>query len=54
MKCVKCKKNFNPREETVEQLHGYEDTVEVKVSCPHCEANYSCWISTGMWNHQED
>lgn len=52
MTCEKCKKQFNPTLEEVKVLGGYEDTVEVGVTCPHCEANYSHWIAPTDWNLQ--
>lgn len=39
---------------TVEDVGGHDETVEVGIKCPHCQASYSHWINPEDWTIQEN
>ena len=54
MKCVKCKKEFNPREDcNVKEAGGYGETTELNIRCPHCNVLYAHWVEPSEWYIQE-
>jgi hypothetical protein len=52
MKCEKCKYKFDPRTQE-KSFGGHDDTVEICIQCPRCDANYSHWIAPEDWTLQD-